>query len=143
MDLIENDDSGVQAPPSTEELSDFKAQVAEWVKIDDQVKRLRVATRERLVHQKALGLRIQEFMKKFNYDDLHTQQGRIKNSVREVKAPLKITDVKTQLYTIMDEHKFNDETVKKIHDIFDRDRPLVKKEGLKRDTPKVSLQLDL
>ena len=143
MDLIEEDEQVAKSPPTAEELNEFKTQVSEWVKIDEQIKKLRVAMRERLVHQKALGSKIQQFMRKHNYDNLHTQQGRIRHNVREVKAPLKVTEVKTKLYNILGDHHFDEETIKKIHDIFEGDRPTVKKEALKRDVPKVSLQIDL
>lgn len=143
MDLIE-EDRPPSVAPSVDELAEFKAQVAEWVKIDDQVKKLRVAVRERLVHQKALGSRIQTFMKQFNYDNLNTQQGRIKNNVREVKTPLTVTDVRKKLYImITEDSKFDEDTIKKIHEVFEGDRPKVIKEGLRREVPKVSLSIDL
>lgn len=143
MDLIEESDAPAD-PPSPEELAEFKAQVSEWVKIDDQIKKLRIAMRERMVHQKVLGSKIQSFMKKHNYDNLHTQQGRIRHQVREVKTALKITDVKEKLYNVIQEdNRFDEETVKRIHDIFEAGRQIVKKESLKRDIPKVSLQIDL
>jgi hypothetical protein len=92
-------------------------------------------------------------MKKFNYDNLNTAQGRIRNNVREVKAPLKLTDVKTKLYELLDSSDaasttsdssvFSEELIRKIHDIFDGDRPLVRKEGLRRTVPKVSLHIDI
>lgn len=153
MDLIEETLQPTQRTPTDDELAEFKAQVAEWVKIDDQIKKLRVAIRERNVHQKALGAGMQQFMKKFNYDNLNTAQGRIRNNVREVKAPLKLTDVKTKLYELLDSSDaasttsdtsvFSEELIRKIHDIFDGDRPLVRKEGLRRTVPKVSLHIDI
>jgi seryl-tRNA synthetase len=145
MDLIEEAGPSRTAP-SVDEMAEFRSQVSEWVKLDEQVKKLRIAVRERMVHQKALGSQIQDFMKRFNYDDLNTQNGRIKHKVREVKAPLKLTEVKTKLYTIVEEgasRGFNDETIKKIHEIFEGERPVTKKEGLRRIVPKVSLSLDL
>lgn len=131
-------------PPTDEEMSEFKAQVAEWVKIDDQIKKLRVATRERIVHQRALGGKVQEFMKEFKYDNLNTAQGRIRNNVREVKAPLKVGDIKTKLYELLEQEEgFSEELVNRIHTIFNASRAVTKKESLCRDIPKVSQQLDL
>ena len=149
MDLIENVPApAAQVPPSkvpsAEEMSEFKAQVAEWVKIDEQIKKLRVATRERIVHQKALGSKVQQFMKEFKYDNLNTSQGRIRNNVREVKAPLKVGDIKTKLYELLEkESGFSAELVSRIHTIFEAERAVTKKEALRRDIPKVSQQLDL
>jgi hypothetical protein len=153
MDLIQETLQPTQRVPTDDELAEFKAQVAEWVKIDDQIKKLRVAIRERNVHQKALSAGMQQFMKKFNYDNLNTAQGRIRNNVREVKAPLKLTDVKTKLYELLDSSDaastasdssvFSEELIRKIHDIFDGDRPLIRKEALRRTVPKVSLHIDI
>lgn len=148
MDLIDEAVAEPGSTPSEEELAEFKAQVAEWVKIDDQIKKLRVAIRERIVHQKALSSKIQTFMKRFNYDNLNTGQGRISNKVREVKEPLKVKDVKTKIYDILQHTSsstgsFDDDTVRRIHDIFEGERPVVKKEALKRVIPKVSLHIDL
>ena len=41
--------------PSNEDFDQFKQQVAEWIKIDDQIRKLSIALRERRTHQKALG----------------------------------------------------------------------------------------
>ena len=131
-------------PPTEDEMTKFKAQVTEWVKIDDQIKKLRIATRERIVHQKALGGKVQEFMKEFKYDNLNTGNGRIRNNVREIKAPLKVGDIKTKLYDLLEkEAGFSAELVSRIHTIFDAERAVTKKEALCRDIPKVSQQLDL
>jgi DNA repair ATPase RecN len=130
-------------PPTADELAEFKSQVSEWVKIDDQIKKLRVAIRERNVHQKALGAKIQQFMKQHKYDNLNTAQGKINHSVREVKTTLKIKDVKDKIYDIADQGGFDDTLVKRIHEIFDGERPTILKEGLRRQVPKVSLHLDL
>ena len=150
MDLIEVTEEPARQTPDVDELAEFRSQVSEWVKLDEQVKKLRIAVRERMVHQKALASNIQVFMKRYKYDDLNTQNGRIKHNVREVKAPLKLSDVKTKLYTILQTGGgeaggagFTEDTIKKIHDIFEGDRPTTTKEGLRRIMPKVSLSLDL
>ena len=147
MDLIEIAEEPSRTTPDADELAEFRSQVSEWVKLDEQVKKLRIAVRERIVHQKALSGKIQEFMKRYKYDDLNTQNGRIKHNVREVKAPLKLSDVKTKLYTILEggagNEGFTDDTIKQIHDIFEGERPTTTKEGLRRIVPKVSLSLDL
>lgn len=146
MDLLEADEQPSPINiPTEEELSEFKSQVAEWVKIDDQIKKLRVAIRERVVHQKALGSRIQNFMKTYKYDNLNTAQGRIHNKCREVKQPLKVKDIKDKVYNIVeqDDLGFNEEIIQRIRCIFEGDRPVTVKETLQRQVPKVSLSLDL
>ena len=121
--------------PSDEDMEMFKQQVSEWVKLDEQIKKLHVALRERKVHQRALGQKVQEFMVKYGYDNLNTQQGRIRSKVREVAQPIKLGEVKSKLKELGHE-----ELVEKL---FNSERPKVQKQSLTRIVPKVSLHLDL
>lgn len=59
--------------PSQDELTDFKSLVNEWIKTDDQIKKLTVALRERKILLKALSGSMQRFMDKYGYDDLNTK----------------------------------------------------------------------
>ena len=98
-DLIETesiDDYELEVP-TDEELFDFKNMVAEWTKMDDQIRKLNIAVRERRVLQKTLGEKIQSFMKTYSYDTLNTKQGKIHHSVRKTKQPIKINDIKEVL----------------------------------------------
>ena len=124
--------------PTLEELEQFKAQVGEWLKLDDQVRKLSVAVRERRVHQRALSSNIQTFMIKYGYDNLNTQYGRICAVVRQVKQPLKLTDVRTK---ILEYQGLSGEQL--IDRIFAETRPLVEKKSLRRVIPKVSMHLEI
>lgn len=126
-------------PPTEDEMDDFKQKVAEWARMDDQIKKLSVATRERRVHQKALGAQIQEFMMRFRYDDLNTRSGIIRSNVRVVPVPLKLKDVRARLLEVIGEEQ-GEEIIEKV---FAGDRPLVEKRSLRRIVPKVSMSLDL
>lgn len=126
----------VPGPPSDEDLDMFKQQVAEWIKLDDQIRKLNIAVRERKVHQRALGSKIQDFMIRNNYDNLNTGQGRIRSKVRTVQQPLRITEVKKRL-----EELGHIELVEKVFST--SDRATVTKQSLTRVIPKVSLSLDL
>lgn len=125
-------------PPTDEELEMFRQQVSEWSKLDDQVKKLGIAIRERRIHQRALTGKIQEFMFKHGYDNLNTQAGRIKASVRQVKAPLKLADIREKILAM---HNLSGEEL--VECIFGGDRPTVEKRSLRRIMPKVSLSLDV
>lgn len=130
--------------PSEEETELFKQQVGEWLKLDDQTRKLACAIRERRVHQKALSQKIQGFMIKFGYDNLNTTQGTIKSSVRTVKQPLKVVDVRLKLEDLMQAPPQNPLDYKKaLETIFDAERPSIVKQSLHRRIPKVSLSLDL
>lgn len=126
-------------PPTEEEMDDFKQKVAEWARMDDQIKKLSVAMRERRVHQKALGAQIQEFMMRFRYDDLNTRSGIIRSNVRVVPVPLKLKDIRARLLEVIGEEQ-GEEIIEKV---FAGDRPLVEKRSLRRIVPKVSMSLDL
>lgn len=125
-------------PPTEEELEMFRQQVSEWSKLDDQVKKLCIAIRERRIHQRALTTKIQEFMFKHGYDNLNTQAGRIKASVRQVKAPLKLADIREKILAM---HNLSGEEL--VAFIFESERPTVEKRSLRRIMPKVSLSLDV
>lgn len=123
--------------PTPEELEEFKTRVAEWTKLDDQVRKLIIAVKERRTHQKALSEGIQYFMGKYGYDNLNTNHGRIIHSVRKVKQPLKVTEIRE---LIAREHTLRGEELIKF--IFDTERPTVEKEVIRRVIPKVSMLLD-
>lgn len=125
-------------PPTAEELQEFRERVSEWSKLDDQIRKLSVAIRERRVHQKAIGVHIQEFMMRHRYDDLNTRVGRIRHTVRTVPVPLKKADIQQRILDIAGEEA-GAELVAKIFD--DTDRPKVQKTSLRRIVPKVSLDL--
>lgn len=124
--------------PTEEELNDFKAKVSEWTKLDEQVKKLNIAIRERRVHQRALSENILKFMTTYGYGNLNTNQGRILHTVRKVKQPLKVQDIKTIL--IENSTLPGEELVKKI---FESERPIVEKQGIRRVVPKVSMHLEI
>ena len=83
--------------PTDEELENFKNLVNDWFKYDDQIRKLIIAMKERKNYQRVLNTKIQDFMVKYNYNDLNTQHGCIKSNVKEVKAPIKITEIKDKI----------------------------------------------
>jgi hypothetical protein len=146
MDLIERDDSSISEEevgevlmPSQEELNNFKSLVNEWIKVDEQVKKLNIALRERKVLLKAMSGSMQRFMEKYGYDDLNTKnQGRIRHSVRKTKESVKISEVKEVLLNNKD---LTAEEVFK--EIFEKDRPVRESRTIRRIMPKFSTNIDL
>jgi hypothetical protein len=122
--------------PTEEELDTFKNLVNDWFKYDDQIRKLKIAMKERKNYQRVLNNKIEEFMFNFKYNDLNTQHGRIKTNVKECKVPIKMNDIKTMII------KYNDlsgeELLKRI---FEGDRQTVVKKNIRRIIPKVSLTL--
>jgi len=142
MDLIEKDvvEEAIEEgeTPDEEELTDFRAKVAEWVKLDDQVRKLDIAIRERRVHQKALSESIQKFMVQYGYDKLNTTQGRICHSVRKVKQPIKLHEIKEKL---LECKEMNGGDLFKA--IFESERPVKENTSIRRVIPRVSMNIDL
>ena len=122
--------------PSQEELESFRNLVHDWFKYDDQIRKLVIAIKERKNYQKALNSKIQEFMFKFQYNDLNTQHGRIKSNVKEVKVPIKMSEIKEK---IIKYKELSGEEL--LNQIFNEERQTVVKKNIRRIIPKVSLTL--
>ncbi len=141
-DSFREEEEVVSTMPSRDALDMFKQQVAEWTKLDNDIRKLSIAIRERRVHQRALGARIQDFMIKYGYDDLNTQAGKIRSNVRMVKQPVKLGDIREKLMAIPDlSGMTGEQLLEKLFD--DENRPVVEKRSLRRVIPKVSLSLDI
>jgi len=126
--------------PDEQDIELFKQQVGEWLKLDDQIKKLAIAIRERKTHQRALATKIQEFMIKYNYDNLNTQHGIIKSTIRQVKEPLKVTTIKQKIEEMVSKNTPVNEIMVKV---FEGERKLLEKKTLRRVIPKVSLKLEI
>jgi len=125
--------------PTKEELETFKNLVSEWFKYDDFIRKLIIALKERKNHQRALNNKIEDFMFKYNYNDLNTQNGRLKAVERKTHKPINIREIKE----ILEQNKDlkGEELLSKI---FNKDdRPITTKKMIKRIIPKVSLSLDI
>ena len=135
-DMINDIISNEKMEPTEEELNDFKNFVNDWFKYDDQIRKLVIAIKERKNYQRVLNTKIQDFMTKFNYNDLNTQYGRIKANTKDVKVPIKITDIRER---ILKYKELSGEDLLK--QIFEEDRQIVTKKNIKRIIPKVSITL--
>lgn len=125
--------------PTREELDTFKNLVNEWFKLDDMIRKLAVALKERKNHQRALNNKIEEFMFKYKYNDLNTQNGRLKATVKTQHKPVNIKEIRSILENNKDLK--GEELLEKI---FNKDdRPVTTKKVIKRIIPKVSLSLDI
>ena len=131
-DIINND----RAEPSVEELETFKNLVNDWFKYDDQIRKLKIAMKERKNYQRVLNNKIEDFMFSYKYNDLNTQHGRIKTNIKECKVPIKMNDIKTKI--IQYNNLSGEELLKRI---FEEDRETIVKKNIKRIIPKVSLSL--
>lgn len=109
-------------------LQEFKDNVKRWLELDNQLKRLAAASKERRKKKNEINNKILEFMSKFNIEDLNTKEGIIRYKKSYVKEPLSQKTIKTKL-----EELFKDQP-----DIFERidkiftDRGKVEKLSLRR-----------
>lgn len=109
-------------------LEEFKDNVKQWLELDNQLKRLAAASKERRKKKNDINLKILEFMGKFNIEDLNTKDGIIRYRKTFVKEPLSQKTIKTKL-----EELFKDDTenFEKIAKIF-TDREKIEKTSLRR-----------
>jgi hypothetical protein len=125
--------------PTKDELETFKNLVNEWFKYDDIIRKLEVALKERKTLKRALNGKIEEFMFKYKYNDLNTQNGRIKASVKTTYKPINIKEIKM---LIENNKGMTGEELLNI--LFNKEeRPVTTKNVIKRIVPKVSLSLDI
>lgn len=125
--------------PTREELDTFKNLVNEWFKLDDMIRKLAVALKERKNHQRALNNKIEDFMFKYKYNDLNTQNGRLKATIKTQHKPVNIKEIRNILENNKDLK--GEELLEKIFN--KEDRPVTTKKVIKRIIPKVSLSLDI
>ncbi len=134
--IVDNIINPEKIEPTEEELETFKNLVKDWFKYDDQIRKLMIATKERKNYQRVLNNKIEEFMFNYKYNDLNTQDGRIKTNVKECIVPIKMNDIKTKI--IQFKELSGEDLLKRI---FDEDRQTIVKKNIKRIIPKVSLTI--
>lgn len=109
-------------------LEEFKDNVKQWLELDNQLKRLAAASKERRKKKNDINLKILEFMGKFNIEDLNTKDGIIRYKKTFVKEPLSQKTIKTKLEELFKDDQENFEKIEKIF----TDREKVEKTSLRR-----------
>ena len=137
-DLID-DIISTSKEPTVDEMDTFKNLVADWFKYDDAIRKLKIAIRERKTLQQVLNNKIEDFMFKYDYNDLNTQNGRLKTNVKNVYKPINIKEVREIINN--NKHLTGEELLAKI---FNKDeREMIVKKTIRRIIPKVSMSLDI
>jgi len=114
--------------PTPVELEEFKNHVRMWMEIDNSVKKMQSAIRERNAAKNMISQNILQFMSKFNIEDLNTKEGKLKYRVCQVKEPLSHNIMKTRFLENFDPSKSVEEMTTKIFE----ERKLVEKHSLRR-----------
>ena len=125
--------------PDADELTTFKNNVQEWFNIDNTIRKLMIALKERKVYQKKLNENIQDFMFKYKYNDLNTQNGRLKANIKNVQKPVNMKEIKDKI--IQYKELSGSELLEKIFN--SEERPVIEKKIIRRVIPKVSMALDI
>jgi len=109
-------------------LEEFKTHVKDWLELDNQLKRLAAASKERRKKKNDINLKILEFMGRFNIEDLNTKEGVIRYRKTYVKEPLSQKTIKTKLEELF---KNDLDTFEKVQKIF-TEREKIEKTSLRR-----------
>jgi len=88
-DITSKDNSDGQLENINElHLEMFKEKVKDWIHLDDDIKTLNNALKERKKKKNDLTPEILEFMEKFKIKDMNTETGKLKYSETVVKKPM-------------------------------------------------------
>jgi hypothetical protein len=109
-------------------LEEFKNNVKQWLELDNQLKRLAAASKERRKKKDEINRSILEFMSKFNIEDLNTKDGIIRYRKTFVKEPLSQKTIKNKLEELFKDDQENFEKIEKIF----TDREKIEKMSLRR-----------
>jgi len=85
-------------PPDDTLLEQFRSDVKAWIDIDNAIKRLDAAAKERKKAKKDLSGKILRFMETYNVEDLNTREGRLRYKVTNVMSPLGQKAIRERLH---------------------------------------------
>lgn len=124
--LLSSDDESTK--PTEEQIQEFRGYVRKWFQLDSELKDMAKLAKEKRTVKNKLRDVIMSFMKKFNIEELRTQDGRLRFETRNVnKAPTKM-DIKENMQLLLrDKPALAEELSKKL---FVSDK--VEKASLKR-----------
>jgi hypothetical protein len=114
--------------PTESDLDEFRKYVTHYIDIDNDIKKLKAAVRDRNSVKNELTSYIIKFMIKFNIEDLNTKQGKIRYNVRKQKAPLSQKTIKQKLEELHNPSISCKELTEKIFD----NRSTIDKHSLRR-----------
>lgn len=135
----------VYPKPSAEDLEAFKGQLDEWVRMEEQLRRLNVARRECMLHMKKLGAGVETFMTKYGYEHINRRDGsKIKYRCREVKQPITLQAVKMQLLALNEDELRESTPATLLEKIFNREhRATIVRTSLRRFVPTLPTHIEV
>ena len=116
--------------PTQVELEEFKNHVRIWMEIDNSIRKMQSAIKERNQAKAVLSKNVLSFMARFNIEDLNTKEGVLRYRVTQVKSPISQSTIKNKLLENYDPKLSADELSRKIFD--DSGRQITEKHSLRR-----------
>tara|TARA_B110000971_G_scaffold220051_2_gene262644 strand:+ start:74 stop:595 length:522 start_codon:yes stop_codon:yes gene_type:complete len=121
------------------ELKDFKSKVKIWMGIDDEIKMLQEAIKERKQKKKELGDEVLQFMGVHNIENLNTKKGdKLKYSVSKRKKALSNKIVKERFNNVFEKNNNFD----KYKEYIFGGQEEVESVNLRRLNKKINLDID-
>lgn len=111
------------------DLDAFKQDVRTWIELDDSIRRLQAALRERRTARTQLSVRVLQFMSRHNIEDLSTRDTRIRYKVQYVRKPLTQDVIKQRIDTYFGDNK---DSAVALHGALFANRERVEKSSLRR-----------
>eukprot|EP00798_Chlamydomonas_sp_ICE-L_P029875 gene29875-biopygen11611 len=97
-------------------LDDFKSDVCTWIELDDSIKTLQHAIRDRRLEKQKLTQRIIGFMDHHDIEDLNTKSGRIRYKTKYVRPQVSKTNIRDRISSFFpNDAQFADDIVTAIY----------------------------
>lgn len=85
------------AKPTEEQIVEFRAHVSKWFQLDSELKDLQKLAKEKRVVKNKLRDVILAFMKRYNIEELRTQNGKLRFETRNVKKAPSKTEIEENM----------------------------------------------
>ena len=110
-------------------LDDFKSDVCTWIELDDSIKTLQHAIRDRRLEKQKLTQRIIGFMDHHDIEDLNTKSGRIRYKTNYVRPQVSKTNIRDRISSFFpNDAQFADDIVTAIYS----SREVTERQSLRR-----------
>lgn len=115
--------------PTPAVLEEFKTQVRTWIDLDNTIKKLQQALRERRDLKKRLTEKLVAFMARYNIEDLNTREGKLRFKVALVKPSLSQKAIQERMVKLFSEAQSGEDLSRRI---FQDERPAIERASLRR-----------
>jgi len=114
------------------EFIDFKENVKEWITLDDDIKTLNIALKERKEKKKELTPKVLDFMNEYEVHDVKTTDGQLKFSKSVTAKPLNKKYLVSRLGDFFKDYTKGEKAVDFIYENRDKEEKLKLKRIIKK-----------